>query len=193
MMNDVLELWLVRHGETTRSVRREIAGWTDPALTAKGRGEAETLRPLIENQEFTSVWSSDLKRAVTTARIAWGEPQIDARIRELNFGEIEGRPFDEVDDPTGAAILGFRDFAMPGGETRSTFAQRVESFINDLPAGRHLLFTHGGVVRLLVQDLGIDRFLATGSLVSVDWRRKQVIDVFETGPGPFTNPPGMKV
>ncbi len=187
-----LELWLVRHGETTRTVGRRIAGWADPSLTAKGRCEAEALRPLIEEQEFTSVWSSDLKRAVTTAELAWGTPQIDARLREFHFGDLEGKSFDEIDKDMGAAILEFRDFSIPGGETSREFSQRIKEFINDLPAGRHLLFTHGGVVRLLVQDLGLDRFLATGSLVSVDWRRQKLIHVHEVGTGSFGGHDGIR-
>ncbi|MCP4895333.1 MAG: histidine phosphatase family protein, partial [bacterium] len=46
-MNDRLELWLVRHGETLRSVEGRIAGWTDTPLSDRGRDEARAVAPLL--------------------------------------------------------------------------------------------------------------------------------------------------
>jgi len=97
-MQGSLELWLVRHGETTYSESRLLAGWTDCPLTERGREQAKALSPVLGENRFHAVWSSDLARAVTTARLAWGEPKIDARLRELNFGPLEGRSYDDVDE-----------------------------------------------------------------------------------------------
>ena len=174
-MDEGVELWLVRHGETTRSAAREIAGWSDPALTERGREEAETLRPILEGEVFTTVWSSDLRRAVSSARLAWGEPVQDRRLRELNFGELEETRFDDVDEGTARSILEFRDFDLAGGETRVAFGTRIEGFVDSLEPGRHLIFAHGGVIRVLTQDLGIDRFLPTCSIVAIDWSRQEVL------------------
>ena len=52
-------------------------------------------------------------------------------------------------------------------------------FVDELPRGRHLLFVHGGVIRILTQDLGLDRFVATGSVVGVDWTRRELLFVNE--------------
>ena len=83
-----LELWLVRHGETTFSASKRVAGWSDPPLTDNGRRQAEALRAVIDGAEFAGVWSSDLQRAVESARLAWGEATPDARLRECNFGAL---------------------------------------------------------------------------------------------------------
>ncbi|HSD65513.1 MAG TPA: histidine phosphatase family protein, partial [Vicinamibacteria bacterium] len=91
------ELWLVRHGETPASRGRTLAGWTDVPLTEHGEGQAAALRPLVAGERFDGVWSSDLRRAVTTARLAWGEPRPDARLREMSFGTLEGRPWADLE------------------------------------------------------------------------------------------------
>jgi len=180
MDHDTVELWLVRHGETTYNAARRIAGWCDPPLTDLGREQAAAVGPKLEGTEFDSVWSSDLQRAVETSRLAWGEAVPDPRIRECNFGVYEGMPFDEVDAADATVFMGFRDFAMPEGDSHESFLGRIEGFVNELAPGRHLLFVHGGVVRILTQNLGVDRFVATGSVVGVDWTHSRLLFVNES-------------
>lgn len=182
--HDRLELWLVRHGETTASAARRIAGGSNPPLSARGRREAETLRGSLMGQRFAGVWSSDLDRTVTTARLAWGEPRTDPRLREVDFGVFEGHSYDAVDPTLRSVFLEFREFALPGGDSYAHFKSRVLSFINDLGDGRHLLFVHGGVIRILTQDLGLDRFVGTCSVVVVDWGGGRLVSVHEPGSPP---------
>ncbi len=178
-MRGKLELWLVRHGETTRSVAREIAGWSDPPLTDCGRSEARALRPKLEGQVFDGVWCSDLDRAKTTAELAWGDAAPDPRLREFNFGDMEEVPFTDIDPQLAEKAMRFRDFEAPGGESNAAFRARLEAFLEDLPSGRHLLFVHGGVIRSLMQDLGIDRFVGTACIVGVDWSAQRLLFVDE--------------
>jgi probable phosphoglycerate mutase len=174
-----VELWMVRHGETTRSVNREIAGWSNPPLTAKGRTEAAAVAERLVGTRFDGVWSSDLDRARESARLAGYEATADQRLRELDFGDFEGRPFEALGDLLHQVRYHFKDFAIAGGETRDGFQQRVESFLDELPAGRHLLFVHGGVIRAVTQGLGVDRFVVTGSVVGVDWSGRAILFVDE--------------
>lgn len=176
---DTIEIWLVRHGETTYNAARRIAGWCDPPLTDLGRKQAAAVGPKLDGADFDSVWSSDLQRAVETSRLAWGEAVPDPRIRECNFGVYEGLPFDEVDAADASFFMGFRDFNMPEGDSHESFLTRIEGFVNELVPGRHLLFVHGGVIRILTQDLGVDRFVGTGSVVGVDWTNRRLLFVNE--------------
>lgn len=178
------ELWLVRHGETTYTERMALAGWADPPLSTRGRSEAEEVRPRLDGATFTGVWSSDLARAMTTARLAWGEPRPDPRLRELDFGLLEGRLWSELDPGVGGQILAFDDFRAPGGESVGNLRARVLAFLADLPPGRHLVFTHGGVIRVLTRELGLDRFVGTGAVVVVDWSRRELLRLDEPRPGP---------
>ncbi len=180
MDHEIVELWLVRHGETTYNAARRIAGWCDPPLTDLGRQQAMAVGPKLDGTKFDSVWSSNLQRAVETSRLAWGDATPDERLRECNFGAWEGRPFDEVDAADASVFLEFRDFDLIDGDSHESFLQRIEGFVNELPAGRHLLFVHGGVIRILTQDLGVDRFVPTGSIVGVDWTNRRLLFVNES-------------
>ncbi len=169
------ELWLVRHGETPASRGRTLAGWTDVPLTERGEAQAAALRPVFTGEAFDGVWSSDLVRAVTTARLAWGEPSQDRRLRELDFGELEGADYMTMDPRVQEDLTRFEGFVAPGGESFGALHARVMSFVDGLPPGRHALFTHGGVVRLLARELGEDRFVPTGTLLVVDWDSRRLL------------------
>jgi len=176
-----MELWLVRHGETTYSATKRVAGWSDPPLTELGRRQAEALRAVIDGSEFDGVWSSDLVRAVESARLAWGDATPDERLRECNFGALEGCSYEEADSTYGEVFRVFRGFQAPDGESHADFRGRILQFIEELAPGRHLLFVHGGVIRALTQDFGIDRFLPTGSIVRLDWNASKAFILHEQG------------
>ncbi len=169
------ELWLVRHGETPASLGRTLAGWTDVPLTPRGESQAAGLRPLLASESFQAVWSSDLQRAVRTARLARGEPTLDRRLREMSFGAIEGVAYDSLDERVREGLLRFEGFTPPDGESFAEFRERVRSFVDSLPSGRHLVFTHGGVVRLLSREVGEDFFVPTGTLLVLDWDGRHLL------------------
>src|SRR5512143_1849133 len=145
------ELWLVRHGETPASRGRTLAGWADVPLTEHGETQAAALRPLLEGERFDGVWSSDLRRAVHTASLAFAAqaPRPDTRLREMSFGSLEGEPWETLEERWQQALVRFEGFEPPGGETFEDLRARVIGFVDSLPPGRHLVFTHGGVLRLL--------------------------------------------
>jgi probable phosphoglycerate mutase len=170
-----LELWLVRHGETPASRGRTLAGWTNVPLTEEGERQAAALRPRLAGQPFDSVWASDLDRALHTARLAWGEPRQDARLREMSFGGLEGQSWRALLPEERDALVRFSGFTAPGGESFEALRARVLSLVDSLGPGRHLLFTHGGVVRLLSREAGEDSFVPTGTLLVVDWDARRIV------------------
>jgi probable phosphoglycerate mutase len=177
-----VELWLVRHGETPASRERRLAGWTNVCLTEEGERQALALRPRLAGRSFESVWSSDLERARRTAALAWGEVPCDVRLREMSFGTLEGRSWDGLDVTIQETMIRFVDFTPPGGESFGALRERVLGFVAGLAPGRHLLFTHGGVVRLLSREVGEDRFVATGTLLVIDWSARRLLSRTD-GPG----------
>ncbi len=186
-----LELWLVRHGETPASRAQILAGWTDVPLTDTGEREARTLRSVLAGEAFEGVWSSDLRRTIATARLAWGEPRQDPRLREIHFGELEGLYWPTLEAPHRAALERFEGLATERGETFEVVRARVVAFLDELPPGRHLLFTHGGIVRLLSRDAGEDQFVPTGTLLALDWTARRVLFRRECriDPGPAVSAP----
>ena len=59
-MNDqTLELWLVRHGETTHSRDGLLAGWVDIPLTELGEAQAAAVAPVLAGERFDDVEGRD--------------------------------------------------------------------------------------------------------------------------------------
>lgn len=180
-MNAPLELWLVRHGETIANADKRISGWTDVPLSNNGKIQAKGVAPLLQGNRFDGVWASDLQRAVHTAQIAYGDPVVDNRLREMHFGELENETWESADPVHTKALLDFVEFSAPGGENLVGFRARLVNFIDTLCRGRHLIFTHGGVIRMLTNDLGHDRFVKNASLVRLDWAGQKLLSIDEPG------------
>ena len=161
-------LWLVRHAETEWSRSGRLCGWTDVALNERGRQQARALAERLVGHRFTTAWSSDLRRAVETARLAYVDPSIDPRLRELSFGAIEGARWSDLEPDLQVALTRFDGFAAPRGEDVNSLRRRVHAFIGGLPPGDHLIFTHGGVVRLLLREAGIDRAIGPAEVAVVN-------------------------
>ena len=146
-----LELWLVRHGETEWSKAMRHTGRTDVPLTEAGRRRAGGLAPLLGSQAFDQVLCSPLLRARETARLAgFGERiRLDEDIAEWDYGDFEGRTTAELAEELG----GFSIWTTPvtGGETLAQVATRAERVLARLETvgGRHLLFSHGHLLRIL--------------------------------------------
>jgi len=170
-----LQLWLVRHGETTHSRDGLLAGWADVPLTDAGVEQARSLQPILAGERFAAAWSSDLSRARRTAQLAWGDATPDPLLREINFGQLEGSPWMTLDTVYKQSLAAFAGFAPPGGETIEAMRERVHAFLAGLPPGRHLIFTHGGVIRALTREAGEDTFLPTGSVVALDWSARKLL------------------
>ena len=162
-----LRLWLVRHGATDWSDAGRLNGWTDVPLNARGMIQARSLSQRLDGEEFVGVWSSDLIRATETARLTVKEPVTDRRLRELNFGRLEGKRWDECPAEVHQALAAFDRFEAPDGEAVAELRSRVLEFVEALPAGEHLVFTHGGVIRLLLRETGGDRQVVPGEFVRV--------------------------
>ena len=95
-----MEIYIIRHGQTVWNKSRRLQGRTDIELNENG------IRLAIESGEnmkdiyFDKIYCSPLTRAKTTAELIRGERDIelivDDRLKELCFGEYEGRDFREL-------------------------------------------------------------------------------------------------
>lgn len=168
-------LHLIRHGQSTANRERRIAGWTDAPLTDRGRDEARRLKDLLTPSDYASVWSSDLSRARDTALLAGLVPREDPRLRELNFGDLEGVHWPDVAEQHGPALANFESFTAPNGEPVPEMRDRIFDLIGELPTGRHALFCHGGVIRIVLASFGTHRFVANCTVVKVDWTTRVLL------------------
>jgi len=150
---------VVRHGETHWNVAARIQGQGDSELTANGIAQAEAIALRLAGEAFDVLVSSDLGRALATARrIAEksGRPIVtEARLRERHFGVGEGLTYDEIgrEYPDVFSRETDPDFAIPGGESRRAFHERVtgafEAMALEYSGRRIAVVTHGGVLATL--------------------------------------------
>lgn len=135
-------LYLMRHGEPVLTGR--LLGRTDMAVTDKG---IAACRRQAEGLSFTRLASSDLQRARDCAA-AIGSPAVDARWRELDFGDWDGLLPAAIPE---AALSAFWDdpdaSPPPGGERWSALTARVAAALADLAPEPTLVVTHGGAMR----------------------------------------------
>jgi broad specificity phosphatase PhoE len=175
-VTSLLELWLVRHGESTFNEEGRYAGWSDPPLTPAGEAMARELAPRFAGIRFDGIWRSDRIRTRETARLA-GFPEVptDVRLRELHFGDLEGKTYFEAGEEWREKLRSFSDFQAPNGESTQDLLRRAEAFLAELILGRHLIFSHGGWIRSLMAQCGSDRFPDKAELVRIDWPNRRIL------------------
>ena len=162
-----VRLLLARHGQTEWHRDNRYVSRTDIGLTDAGREQARSLTRRAVHEGVDLVLCSPLTRAVETAKpvaVALGlEPETDERLRELDFGEWEGKTLAEIREEDPDTVRLFEDNAehgFPGGEPLSEGAQRALVLFADLRrshAGRTVLVVaHNTLLRLaLCRMLGI--------------------------------------
>jgi probable phosphoglycerate mutase len=156
---------VVRHGETRWNLEGRVQGHGDSALTAAGVEQARSIGRRVAREPFDLLVASDLGRALDTARCiaehTGHEVRRDARLRERSFGAGEGLTYGEIDRRYPDAFTRSRDtdpdYAVPGGESRNAFHDRVarafEALAGERPEGRILVVTHGGVLSAIYRHI----------------------------------------
>src|SRR5579883_771266 len=123
------ELWLIRHGETEWSRSGAHTGRTDIPLTEAGRRQAQAIRLLLNGRRFAAVWTSPLERARLTCELAGYGPasEIDANLREWDYGDYEGRTTAQIREQTpGWSIW---TGPVPHGESIEQVAARARAVL----------------------------------------------------------------
>jgi len=175
----------IRHGETVWNAEERYQGHGDSALTETGRKQVEALARRMQAMRFDTLISSDLGRAQETAAIISNYTghvvEIDRRLRERNYGILEGLTVNEIkarhsqvfdqlnaDDP---------DYLVPEGESHRGQYQRNIAFIEELLTNRAgakvAIVVHGGVLDSIfryVAKLPLDQprcFITTNASLSI--------------------------
>ncbi|MEW8357410.1 MAG: alpha-ribazole phosphatase [Candidatus Thiodiazotropha sp.] len=153
-----MRLGLLRHGETEGG--QGFRGHTDDPLTPAGL--AQMYAALADSDRWDRVISSPLIRCAEFARTFARQHCLpltfDTRLKEMHFGQWEGRSAAELmaEDPEALARF-WRDpdaYPPPSGESLACFQARVLNAWNNIlsaHADQHVLIvTHGGVIRVLL-------------------------------------------
>src|SRR5579872_4989084 len=145
------------HATTTDNEAGVATGWLPGALSRAGRAQARQLGQRRAADSVAVVFTSDLARAVETASLAFGSSAIpvlhDWRLRECDYGKLNGAPRNQVIDPLREYLF----TPYPGGECWSDAIARVGRFLLDLPtrwAGCHAV-----VIGHVATRWGLDHYL----------------------------------
>jgi len=158
-MTHSAHITVLRHGDTP--LTGLFCGSSDPDLTEAGWA---ALTSRAEGKTWDQVIASPLRRCAKFAESLNLPLTIDARFRELDFGDWEGKSTEEVWTADPAALTAFWEDPTanpaPGGEPWAMLCARAsEAFEEVARAARGenvLLLTHAGVMRsLLVTQLGL--------------------------------------
>lgn len=120
------------HGTTTDNEQHISSGWKDVELSELGRKQSIELKEQTKGMKFDVVFCSDLKRALDSAKLAWESMyQIipDARLRECNYGKLNGASSDIVEPMEEDEAL---TKPFPEDESYEDVKARIADFLNFL-------------------------------------------------------------
>ncbi len=164
------EIYLLRHGDTDATEKGYYAGWSDIALSLRGKKRIAKVREFLPPDGFRKIFVSPLRRTQETASllVSQGPFEVCEEIKERSFGNWEGRGWKEIEEQFPQEMLEWRKnpllFTPPGGESFQVVLERVTLFWERLgkeSPGRYLVVTHGGVIRSLLVHLFKMNFAST--------------------------------
>jgi broad specificity phosphatase PhoE len=182
-------LLLIRHAEPEEDAHGRCYGRLDVGLSPVGLASAERLAESLRAVELDDIYVSPRLRAVQTAAALGASRIVEDRLRELDFGQLEGRTYDEIEREQPEFFRSWMEtptlVRFPGGESYGELRERVSAALDDIVTANHdrtvALVSHGGVIRAaLALALGLpdDRAFA----LALGYARISIVDVFDGTP-----------
>ncbi len=159
-----MKIYVLRHGETALNAKGVMQGWLNEPLNQNGRDLAVATGRAMRRIRFDACISSPLVRARETVEIILRESgnelpvSVDDRIREINFGDLEGKTFREMGEAGELFYTDpFRLTGFPNGETIRDLCKRTQAFLWELiekdDGKTYLIGTHGCAARAMLNFL----------------------------------------
>lgn len=159
-----MKILIIRHGQSTWNASGQWQGQADPELSGIGREQAALARERVRDLGLEKLFSSDLKRARSTAEIiAQGTDLapvlIEPLLRERDAGEFSGLTKEEIEEQFPGFLASGRRPA--GYELDGPLLQRLHRALRAAAAasgsaGIIGIVAHGGLIRLLEETYGAD-------------------------------------
>lgn len=133
------EILFIRHGETNCNKKSLYYGYLNPGLNETGIQQLKNTKKKLKNlnEKIDIVFSSDLRRCRESLELLEIDKNIkqnfSKELRELNFGNIEGKTYKEIEKNFPHYIEemknNWRYFKSEGGESLNDLQQRVSKKI----------------------------------------------------------------
>ena len=152
------QLLLLRHARHAAAENHTFIGSTDIELSEEGRRQAASMDAFLQPYHPERCFCSPLKRCIETIRTFAGlQVEISPDLREIDFGNWEGKTFDQIQEMDPEAVNQWScfdpEFSFPGGERVSDFLVRIDHVATALascPEKTILVVTHAGIIRALI-------------------------------------------
>jgi broad specificity phosphatase PhoE len=157
------EILFIRHADT--DMAGTFCGHSDPELNARGRARIRELVDDLHAEQIDAVYSSDLRRAHSTAQAiasAFGVVcHVRPALREIYFGQWDGLTWQEIEqrDATYARrwLEEYPNLPAPDGEMFRDFERRILDEVEVLRTiasdGTVVVVAHAGVLRSVLLKL----------------------------------------
>ena len=126
-----MKIYFAAHATTIDNEDKLSSGWKDVGLSELGIQQAKEMAKTFRDIKIDLIYCSDLKRAIDTVKIAFGDkyPTIaEKRLRELNYGDFNGKP-NEIVEPMKKERI---KEPFPNGESYEQAMARVQDFYKEL-------------------------------------------------------------
>ncbi|OPZ84805.1 MAG: Phosphoserine phosphatase 1 [Firmicutes bacterium ADurb.Bin419] len=161
----MLELILVRHGETDGNIRQTYLGWTDSELNENGISQVHLLRDRLKDTKIDGIFSSPLKRAMETAKIINENFKLDIKysdgLKERNFGIWDDLTHKDLTNRYPSEynewVEDWIKYRIRDGESAEDAYDRTAAFIKEVIKsgieGSLMIVTHLGTIRFILAYL----------------------------------------
>lgn len=157
-MQEIRQIYLIRHGETEWAMNGRHTGRTDIPLTEKGKNEVRLLAKRLKSIEFSHVFTGPLQRVYETCALCnlADHATITDELNEWDYGRYEGLKTEEIyqENPNWDLFID----GAPLGESLSDIEKRTSGFIKKLEKldGNIAVFSSGHISRAIgVKWLGL--------------------------------------
>ncbi|WP_059105810.1 histidine phosphatase family protein [Shouchella shacheensis] len=186
-----MNLYIVRHGESEGNRSKKIQGTMDFPLTDLGHEQAGAVASFCQELDIEYVYSSDLKRASTTAEaIAKEFGQRVHRweaLREVHLGPMQGLTREEIAEKfPETKEKPLITSGLPGTETNEALTERSHSVLRQLKkAHAHdnvAIVSHGGFISCLLMYILVGEnwasyerpfMIGNTSVTHLEWRKRE--------------------
>ena len=157
-----MKVTLIRHTRVAVSPGT-CYGQTDVDVAETFPEEAARVKAALCGNDFDAVYSSPLQRCRKLAEYCgYPAPLLDDRLKELNFGDWEGKRWDDIQDPRLQEWFdNWLSTKAGGGESFLEQYARVAEFLDELrrrPFQKVAVFAHGGTIRAALVYAGVCNF-----------------------------------
>ena len=161
----MVEIILVRHGETDLNVGEIFRGLVDAELNDMGLRQAESLGEYLSGEKIDIIYSSPLNRAEKTAEVIARHHNLEVNIVrnliDIDYGEWQGLPLKEITEKYGEIYRDWLDtpeqVRIPGGECLEDVRGRAMPFVEDAVMrcgeGRIVFVSHRVVNKVIICNL----------------------------------------